>query len=245
MNEVVSSSKFTIFDLVVYLIPGLILVLYVAYTIPGFPSLNNPPGIVTSLVSAFVAGNILHQFAPVPEAFLWGIYHMLKERDSDGHGVTNPKYPWGKFAKWFRYNLLEFKQSLELKQNATKLIAKDFAVDSKNALDIYYCKEVLFNIDPEARSGFLYLHYQSLFSKSMAFLLFLLSALTIAHILIGDFAIYSKGIKIFDFEGFGIAMSLASIFLVPIFVKRYKFFDGFRKQVVNAYVINFYNNQTK
>lgn len=242
MNDI---SKFSVFDFIVYLIPGLFFILYLGLTIPNFLYIDTLTEYFIAILFAFLIGNIFHQFAFIPTQFLWFIYSLFKESDSEGHGVKTPKYPWGKFAKFLRYSFLEPQRSNKLTKNANTLIVTRYELDEKDYLGIFYFKELLFINNPEARKGFEYLHYQGLFCKSMSFCLFLISMLTIVIIYIGDFAIYRNNTKVIDFEGFGVATVVVTLILSAIFVKRYKFFETFRKQIVDANLINTFYKEKK
>lgn len=245
MGEAVSNSKFSIFDFIVYLIPGLFFILFLSFIIPGMPYIDAVPEYFVAVILAFPIGNIFHEFAFIPAKFLWIVYSIFKERDSEGHGVENPKYLWGKFAKFLRYRVLEPQKSKKLSTTANNLAVKEFSLEEKDYFSIFYFKEFSFINNPEARKGFEYLQYQSLFCKSMSFCLFLISVLTASISIFSDFAIYRNNLKILDFEGFGVVTAISCLFLCVLFVKRYKFFEIFRKQIIDANLVNIFFKPNK
>lgn len=233
------NSKFSIFDLIVYIIPGFILISFFIFTLPNAPIPESYFTFLIVLVLSFLIGNIAHEFSFVPTQLIWSIYHILKEKDEDGHGKKNPRFPWGKTAMLIRNVILDSVTSIALYNQANQLVHKSFNMEKKDKLGIYYIKEILFASTPPICQHFSYLYNQELFSKSMSVVFLIIGVFSLLYESFNNFAFYYQAEILFDYPSLGFIVTLFSFIFILIFVRRYRFFAEYRKQIVNAHIINF------
>lgn len=100
MNSVFDSLKLTLFEIVGYVLPGVFLEMIVCLFLPsGLSGFSNYLPIL--LLLSYPVGQLLHSASDVldfPRELSWKTYHLIKEKDADGHGVRNPPSRMGKLA---------------------------------------------------------------------------------------------------------------------------------------------------
>jgi hypothetical protein len=240
MSEDLNSLKLTIFELISYVFPRLlVIILGLVFFPPGLSILKD--NVILVSFFSYIIGNLLHQLSESNlnlRQYGWKIYHWLKEKDEKGHGIENPTGRIGRLMKWFRHKWLEKKKDpIKDLLNVTGILKEKCNVDEVTPYDLYFLKEAYLINQPSLAGYYQYLLYQKIFNKSLSLIFFLTAVLLI----ILD---YFKTISVniypglsYSIDGKGLIISAGLILLSLVFKDRSRFFKDYRDKILDMNVL--------
>jgi len=249
MSEDLNSLKLTIFELISYVFPGFLVIIFGLLFYPGGLSILKDNVILVSFFS-YIIGNLLHQLSESSfnlRQYGWKIYHWLKEKDEKGHGVENPKSLTGKLIKSFRYKILEKKKDpLKDLLNTVGIFKKNCDLEEITSYDMYFLKEA-YLVNQQSLAGYYqYLLYQKIFNRSLSLIFFLTAVLIIILDYYRTLIIYFYPELTYSIDGKGWLIAVGLLLLSLTFRNRSRFFKDYRDKILDMNIVmNFGTKKTK
>ena len=227
MKDFLKTLEFNFFEIVSYTLPGFLslLVLFSIFSDRGLEPIEN--NLAVFIILSYIIGQALHAFARIPERMMWRIYHILQKNNEAE----------GKLCKLIRSKCLEPNRSTSLAKKANEYITQKYGLDDKDYFGRYYLKEVHFSSNRELPSKYEYLHYQTIFNRSLS------AIFAISTVIIPLKAIYSNlTIRLntedtLDFKYIAVVLTVICVILAKTFYKRGVFFKQYRDEILNAYIV--------
>lgn len=245
MNNIFDGFKITIFELVGYVLPGLFLelVVFIILFPTGITGFTNYLPVL--LVLSYPLGQLLHSLSNILDydisTLSWKLYHLIKEKDKDGHGVKEPKSRLGKFAKSLR-QLIEKDTTKHVKNDIDELLKSRLNLEAITGFDLFFLKESILAETSNIATNFEHLHYQKIFNKSLAFIFVALTmTLPFLSSLGVDKITFSSGKSVSISQSL-IPVMVMSAVLYKIFYERAKFFKSYRDKIMNSAVRMYLQN---
>lgn len=227
MKDFLKTLEFNFFEIVSYTLPGFLslVLLFSLFSDRGLEPIED--NLVIFLILAYIIGQALHTLARVPERMMWRIYNNLR---GDKENEDEP----GKLCELIRSKCLEPNRSTSLNEKANEYLAQRYGVEHKDYFGKYYLKEVHFSSNKELSPKYEYLHYQTIFNRSLS------AIFSIATIIVPLKAIYSNltirlnAEETIDFKYIAVVLTIICLTLAKIFYKRGVFFKQYRDEILNA-----------
>lgn len=239
MNNIFDSFKITIFELVGYVLPGLFLELLIYLFL--FPSdfVGFTSHLPLLLILSYPLGQLLHSVSNVLDYDLgglgWKIYHLIKEKDKNGHGVEDPQTRLGKRARSLR-RLIEEYISKSAQSDVDKLLKEKLKLCDISGFDLFFLKESILAESGNIATNFEHLHYQKIFNKSLAFIFVVLLLISPFFPSLGIDKITLSSGKNININQSMVPMMVIAGVLYKIFYERAKFFKSYRDKIMNSAV---------
>jgi hypothetical protein len=245
MEKFLSELKLSIFDLMAYIFPSIILILFLSVLfLPNWSLLfqNYWPYV---LIISYIIGNILHQLSFVIKSLLWKLYNNIKERDKKNHSVKKPTTVKGKCALFLRYFLLDRKILGSLNKKTDTLVKSKYKLEDVSSFDIFIFKETFAASVENTPASFDYLHYQAVLSFSFSLVCIFLILIVLFKTIFSNVVMYLNNNNYIDFKY--ISLVIISLLLVCsyTFFRRGVFFEKYRKSVINSIVLKFFKNDNE
>lgn len=239
MNNIFDSLKLTLFELVGYVLPGLFLeiIIFTLLFPLGFLSINNYIPLI--LIFAYPVGQLLHSISNIIDydlrSFGWLVYHKIKEKDQDGHGVKNPVTKLGKVAKHLR-TLIEDNTTKSEQYDIDQVLKSKLDLKNISNFDLFFIKESLLAESNNIATSFEHLHYQKVFNRSMAFIFACITIfLPFAHYF-HILAFHISRSSSITINPNLLALVITNAIIYKVFYERSKFFKNYREKIMNSAV---------
>ncbi|MBN1168592.1 hypothetical protein JXA63_01760 [Candidatus Woesebacteria bacterium] len=241
MENMISGIKIAIYDFIGYVLPGLLLVFIISPIIGQKGLITVFNNIWVFLLLSYPLGQILHSLSVIldvsPKKYGWRIYHSLKEQDSKGHGVNNPKTVEGKIAARIR-SLIEDKNSdLSFTKVTNDLLVKSFDLESMHGLDLFMLKETILANNQGVSGTYDYLQYQKTFNKSLSLIFAITAVVTVLVEYGSSFKLYLSNDHVVATPYLATVYFVVNLAFCVIFYKRAMFFKKYREKVINSAVL--------
>ncbi len=231
MKDFFDKLQFNLFEIIGYIIPGLIFIAGVSFLTP-WDEFQIHLGIL--IIGGYVLGNVFHTFNDTFTKKMWKFYHKRKDKGKNNRGLQKPKTKWGKTALFIRKFLLDTTSSETLSKVADKSICEKYKIKGDDKLATFYIKEVFLSKDSELHGKYEYLHYQKIFSQTLSVVFFTLASLLTIHKLLFSTYLYMRKVRFEISVIQTLLTSFALLVLAYTFYKRGLFFSTYRKDVLSA-----------
>lgn len=238
MNNVFDSLKLTLFEIVGYVLPGVFLEIAICLFQPlGIANFSNHLPVL--LLLSYPLGQILHSISNILDLNLyglaWKIYHLIKEKDENGHGVKDPRSRLGRLARALRC-LIEKHTPKQKKVDIDQMLKKRFCLENMNGFESFFLKESILAESSNIATNFEHLHYQKIFNKSVAFIFACLTLFIPVAPLLGLTTLYLSDTKFIKINENVLLLTAASAITFKIFYKRAIFFKSYRNKIMDSAV---------
>jgi len=225
MSDFLSSLKLQTFQIIAYLLPGIIMIYGFAGIVFEFP-IENLLSNYFLLIPSFIAGLGLHSLFNLFKELLWLPYNKLKNKEQ-------PKSLNHKLALLYRKIVLSEETNNNLKQKAKEKIESQYEFEG-SGLELYYIKEHFFIQNDKISEYYGHLGYNKVFSSSSAVAFFLLAVSVLIKSIGWDAVISLQENRNFDIPYISLYISAVCIIFSLIFFKRAMFYKNYRSGVLNA-----------